>query len=146
MHDMSLDLRGMRFTAAITSGVLALGLVTTSWRILAAQTVLFALCAVTNMKLNPWGQLFRQAVRPRLAGAGAKEAESPGSVRFAQGVGFIFALTATLGYAAGWTTLGIVANTFALVAALLNAAFGVCLGCRFYLVLHRFRPAASTSS
>ena len=62
----TLDPRGVRFTAAITSVILAVGLVTGSWRVLAAQTVLFALCAFIGMGLNPWGAMFRSAVAPRL--------------------------------------------------------------------------------
>jgi hypothetical protein len=62
-------------------------------------------------------------------------------LRFAQGVGFVFALIGTLGYATGLTTLGMVATGMALVAALLNAALGLCLGCEMYLVLRRCVPA-----
>lgn len=136
----TLDPRGVRFTAAITSVILAVGLVTASWRVLAAQTVLFALCAFIGMGLNPWGAMYRSAVAPRLQPVPEQEREDPAPVRFSQGVGFAFALVATIGYAAEWTALGMVANVFALVAALLNAAFGFCLGCRMYLVLQRFTP------
>lgn len=139
--EQGLDPRGVRFTAAVTSGVLALGLVTTSWRVLAAQTALFALCAFAGVRSNPWGQLYRGAVQPRLPALRESEREDPEPVRFAQGVGFAFALVATVGYAAGWTPLGLVANALALVAALLNAAFGYCLGCRLHALLVRFAPA-----
>ena len=37
--------------------------------------------------------------------------------------------------------LGLVATAFALVAALLNAAFGFCLGCESYLLLQRLIPS-----
>ncbi|MGP4016822.1 DUF4395 domain-containing protein [Saccharopolyspora sp. 5N708] len=142
----TLDPRGVRFTAGITSVILALGLVTTSWRVLAAQMVLFGLCAFIGMQLNPWGYLYRQAVQPRLAPVDPADREDPAPVRFSQGVGFTFALVATIGYAAEWTTLGIVANAFALVAALLNAVFGYCLGCQMYLLLRRFAPAGASTS
>ena len=142
----TLDPRGVRFTAAITSAILALGLLTTSWRVLAAQMVLFGLCAFVGMRLNPWGYMYRQAVQPRLAPVDPAEREDPAPVRFAQAVGFVFALAATVGYAAGWTAFGIVANTFALVAALLNAVFGYCLGCRLYLVLRRLTPVGASTS
>ncbi|MCA1188939.1 DUF4395 domain-containing protein [Saccharopolyspora sp. 6V] len=136
----TLDPRGIRFTAAITSVILAIGLVTGSWRVLAVQTVLFALCAFVGMGLNPWGAVYRSAVAPRLRAIPESERESPAPVRFSQGVGFAFAVVATAGYALEWTTLGMVANALALVAALLNAAFGYCLGCQLYLVLRRFGP------
>ncbi|GAA4610786.1 DUF4395 domain-containing protein [Saccharopolyspora hordei] len=141
----TLDPRGVRFTAGVTSVILALGLVTTSWRVLAAQTVLFGMCAFLGMRLNPWGFVYRQAVQPRLAPIDPAEREDPEPVRFSQGVGFVFALVATVGYAAEWTTVGIVANVFALVAALLNAVFGYCLGCQLYLVLRRLAPAGAST-
>ncbi|GAB2655664.1 DUF4395 domain-containing protein [Saccharopolyspora gloriosae] len=137
----TLDPRGVRFTAAITSVILAIGLVTGSWRVLAVQTVLFALCAFVGMGLNPWGAVFRSAVAPKLPPIPESEREAPAPVRFSQGVGFVFTVVATAGYALEWTTLGMVANAFALVAALLNAAFGYCLGCQLYLVLRRVVPA-----
>ncbi|SFS87452.1 DUF4395 domain-containing protein [Saccharopolyspora flava] len=146
MSVTTLDPRGVRFTAAITSAILALGLVTTSWRVMAAQMVLFGLCAFIGMGLNPWGALYRSAVQPRLAPIAPEDREAPEPVRFSQGVGFTFALVATIGYAADLTTLGIVANAFALVAALLNAVFGYCLGCQMYLVLRRFAPAGASTA
>ncbi|MBB5154540.1 DUF4395 domain-containing protein [Saccharopolyspora phatthalungensis] len=146
MSAVTLDPRGVRFTAGMTSAVLALGLVTGSWRVLAAQTVLFGMCAFVGMRLNPWGYLYRQTVQPRLAPIDPDEREDSAPVRFSQGVGFAFALMATIGYAAEWTALGIVANAFALVAALLNAVFGYCLGCQMYLLLRRVAPAGVSTS
>ncbi|MGW3470983.1 DUF4395 domain-containing protein [Saccharopolyspora sp. NPDC000995] len=146
MSAATLDPRGVRFTAVITSAILALGLVTTSWRVLAAQMVLFGMCAFLGMRLNPWGFVYRQTVQPRLAPIDSAEREDPAPVRFSQGVGFAFALVATIGYAAEWTALGIVANGFALVAALLNAVFGYCLGCQMYLLLRRAAPVGASTS
>jgi len=142
----TLDPRGVRFTAAMTSVILALALITGSWRVMAAQTALFALCAFVDLELNPWGYVFRRAIRPKLGEIDPAEREDVASVRFSQGVGFVFALIATIGYAAEWTALGVVANVFALVAALLNAVFGFCLGCRLYLVIRRFAPAGWSTS
>ena len=139
-----LDPRGVRFTAAVTTAILAFGLVTGSWRVLAAQTVLFAMCAFLGLKLNPWGQIYRSTVQPRLEAVDPADRESPEPVRFAQAVGFAFALIATVGYAADWSVVGVLANAVALVAALLNAVFGHCLGCRAYPLIQRF--AASWSA
>lgn len=141
-----LDPRGVRFTAAITSTILAIGLLTTSWRVMAAQTVLFGLCAFIGMRLNPWGALYRKAVQPRLAPIDHADREEPAPVRFSQGVGFVFALAATVGYAAEWTAFGLVANAFALIAALLNAVFGFCLGCQMYLLIRRLAPSGLSAT
>ncbi|WP_033436534.1 DUF4395 domain-containing protein [Saccharothrix sp. NRRL B-16314] len=137
--DAPVDPRGPRFSAWITTAVLAVVLLTGSWRLLAAQTVLFAMCAFISLKLNPWGHLYRYAVQPRITPT--SEREEAGPLRFAQGVGFVFALIGTVGYASGLTALGVVATSAALVAALLNAALGLCLGCELYLLLRRHAPA-----
>lgn len=146
MSVTTLDPRGVRFTAAMTSVILALGLVTTSWRVMAAQMVLFGLCAFIGMQLNPWGALYRTTVQPKLGPVAPEDREDPAPVRFSQGVGFVFTLVATIGYAADLTALGITANALALVAALLNAVFGYCLGCQMYLVLRRFAPAGASTT
>ncbi|MEI2820749.1 MAG: DUF4395 domain-containing protein [Marmoricola sp.] len=61
--------------------------------------------------------------------------------RFAQGVGLAFAAVALIGYLSGAESVGAIAVGFALAAALLNAAFGFCLGCELYLRLQRLAPA-----
>ncbi|HET9419931.1 MAG TPA: DUF4395 domain-containing protein, partial [Nocardioides sp.] len=57
--------------------------------------------------------------------------------RFAQAVGLGFALVGLVGFVAGLDVLGLVATGLALVAALLNAVFGLCLGCEMYLLIRR---------
>jgi hypothetical protein len=133
--DPPVDPRGPRFSAWITTLVLAVVLVTGWWPLLAIQAVFFAVSAFVSLRYNPWGQLYHLLVAPRLAPPQEREATPP--LRFAQGVGFAFALVGTVGYAAGAATVGIVAAAFALIAAFLNAAFGLCLGCETYLLLHR---------
>lgn len=132
------DPRGPRFAAAVTTVVLAVVLVTGWWPLLAAQTVVFALGAFLGLRFAPYSVLYRVLVAPRLAPASAREAAAP--LRFAQAVGFVFALVGTVGYGMGVTALGLVATAFALFAAFLNAAFNFCLGCEVYLLLRRVTP------
>ena len=42
-----------------------------------------------------------------------------------------------------WWALGLTATGFALVAAFLNAAFGICLGCQIYPLVARLRRVPS---
>lgn len=137
------DPRGVRFTAAMTSVVLALGLLTESPRVLLAQAVLFGLCAAFGLQFNPYGAAYRRTFQTRLAPPA--ELESEGPLRFSQGVGCAFATVAALGFATGLTALGTVATALALAAALLNAVFGVCVGCHLYVVLARVRRRVSLS-
>jgi hypothetical protein len=130
-----IDVRGPRFGAWITTVVLAVVLVTGWWPLLAAQAVVFAVGAFGGMRRAPYGVVFRHLVAPRLGPV--QEREDPAPPRFAQGVGLGFAVVGVLGYALGVPVLGLVATALALVAALLNAAVGFCLGCEMYLLLNR---------
>jgi hypothetical protein len=132
---MYVDPRGPRFGAAITTVVLAIVLLTGSGWLLVAQAVVFGIGAVAGLRWAPYGVLYRRLVRPRLAPPAELEAEAP--PRFAQGVGLLFAVVGSVGYLAGAPVLGVVATAMALVAAVLNAAFDVCLGCEVHLRLVR---------
>lgn len=119
----------------MTTAVLAAVLVSGSFRLLAAQALVFAAGAVLGVARSPYGLVFRHLVRPRLGPpAGVEDAAPP---RFAQGVGLAFALVGLVGYGAGPLWLGMAATACALAAAFLNAAFGYCLGCEMYLALRR---------
>jgi hypothetical protein len=135
---MGIDPRGPRFGALITTAVLIATLITSSAWLLAAQAVVFAIGASFGLRYAPYGLIYRYAVRPRLAPPKELEAEAP--PRFAQGVGFVFAVIGVIGYAKGVTGLGIAATALALIAAFLNGAFGICLGCEMYLLIRRIVP------
>jgi hypothetical protein len=140
---VDIDPRGPRFGAAITVAVLAAVLITGNAWLLAVQAVVFAIGALVGLRYAPYGAVFRRLVRPRLGPPAHTEAEAP--PRFAQGVGMIFAALGVLGYASGVTALGIACTALALVAAFLNAAFDLCLGCQVYLFIQRnlrVRPSA----
>ncbi|GAA3008674.1 DUF4395 domain-containing protein [Actinokineospora diospyrosa] len=129
------DPRGPRFAAGVTSAVLVAVLVTGWWPLLAAQAVVFALGGFAGLRYSPYAALYRALVAPRLAPTDEREDATP--VRFAQTVGFGFAVVGVLGYALEVTALGTAATALALVAAFLNAAFGFCLGCEAYLLINR---------
>jgi uncharacterized protein DUF4395 len=132
---MDIDPRGPRFGAAITVAVLALVLLTGSAWLLGAQMLVFATGALAGLRYAPYGIVYRRLIRPRLGPPAQTEAEGP--PRFAQGVGMVFALGGVLGYATGATGVGIAFTALALVAAFLNAAFDICLGCQVYLFIQR---------
>jgi hypothetical protein len=137
---MQLDVRGPRFAAAVTTIVLFAILVTGNGWLALAQTAVFGLGAI-NARYAPYGLLFRLLIAPRLAKPTRFEPAEP--VRFAQGVGFVFAAVSTAGYLAGSSVVGAAAAACALVAAFLNAAFGLCLGCELYLLLKRSSSRAA---
>jgi len=135
---MTLDPRGQRFAATLTCIVIAVVLAT-GWGWLAlAQAVVFAITALAPRK-GPYSYLFRAFVLPRIGPPAEREPAAP--VRFAQLVGFGFLAVSTVGYLTGVTAVGVVFAAFGLLAAFLNAAFGLCLGCEAYLAIRRIRPA-----
>jgi hypothetical protein len=133
------DVRGPRAAAWVTSAVLAVALLTASGRLVAVQAAVFAVGAFAGLRYAPYGVLFRVLVAPRLGPVREREPEAP--ARFAQLVGLVFAVVGAAGYFSGASLVGAVATSLALVAALLNAATGFCLGCELYLTVRRTRPA-----
>jgi len=133
-----IDPRGPRFGAAITTVVLIVVLATGWGWLLAAQAVVFALSAFSDLRLSPYGAIYKRFVRPRLAPP--TELENPAPPVFAQFVGLGFAVVGSFAYLAGWDVLAVIFAAFALVAAFLNAAFDFCLGCEVYLLMHRAAP------
>ena len=130
-----IDARGPRFGAVITTTVLAIALVTQNKWVLIAQGLVFAIGALRGPQKTPYGLIFKKFVKPRLAQPGPTEDVRP--PKFAQSVGFIFALVGSIGAFAGIDLLFTIATGFALGAAFLNAAFNYCLGCEMYLILVR---------
>jgi hypothetical protein len=139
------DPRGLRFAAALTTVVLALTLVLNNPWPLAVQAVVFAISVAFGVQASPYGLLFKRLVRPRLGPP--EELEDAVPPRFAQLVGLVFAVLGLIGYFAGVELLAVVATGFALVAAFVNAAVGLCLGCEAYLLIHRIRtPSTATTT
>lgn len=141
------DPRGLRFGAAITSVVLVVALAVsgvsfvTSAVLLAAQAIVFALGVALGSSRSPYGLLFAAVVRPRIgAPQHVEDARPP---RFAQAVGLAFTLIGVVGFTLGIGLLGAIATGLALVAALLNATIGLCLGCEIYLIIRRLAPTST---
>jgi Ca2+/Na+ antiporter len=138
------DVRGPRFAAWVTTAVLVLALVVSAASplaaalVLGAQAVIFAVGAIGGPRRHPYGRAFAGVVAPRLGPV--KEREPVAPLKFAQLVGLIFAVVGVVAFAAGAFLVGVVATAAALVAAFLNAAFGICLGCQLYPLVARLRP------
>lgn len=139
------DVRGPRFVAWVTTAVLIITLIAAAVddraaaAILAVQALVFAIGAIAGPKRHPYGLVFAGLVAPRLDPVRDREPAPP--LKFAQLVGLVFAVVGVAGFAAGALYVGVVATGAALVAALLNAAFGICLGCQVYPLVVRLRPA-----
>lgn len=96
---------------------------------------LLFLWGVAAPRSAPWGVVFRRLVRPRLAPP--TELEDPRPPRFAQGVGLTVVTIGLVLHVVGVPWALPIAAAAAFVAAFLNAAFDLCLGCQLYLALTR---------
>lgn len=139
-----IDPRGPRFGAALTTVLLAATLLlagsTAGTALLAVAVVLFVVGVARGAQGSLQGVLFRRLVRPRLAPPAYLE--DPAPPRFAQLVGLLVTGAGLLLALLGVPGAVAVAAAVAFVAAFLNAAFGLCLGCEMYVLLRRLRPTA----
>lgn len=151
-----IDPRAPRFAAGITAVLLlvAVGLAFTfptgpetplearignpAFALLTALALLFLWGATAGVRRHPFGVLFRELVRPRLAPP--TELEDPRPPTFAQLVGFVVTAAGLLLALIGVPWALLAAASLAFVAAFLNAVFGYCLGCQIYLLLVRLKP------
>ncbi len=136
-----IDPRGPRVGAGINAVllvvVLLLGGGTVATVGLAVVAAGFALGALRGVPGTWQAWVFGRVVQPRLAPP--TDLEDPRPPRFAQLVGLVIT-----GLGVGLELLGVAgavpaAAAFALVAAFLNAVFGLCLGCEMYLLGLRLR-------
>ncbi len=137
MQNIEIDARGPRFSAALTTVVLAIALVTGSIWVAAFQAVVFAIGALKGPQFTPYALIYRTFIKPRLKSPLRTEDVRP--PKFAQAIGLAFALVAVIGAVAGSSAVFSIAIGAALAAAFLNAAFDFCLGCQVYLLLARLR-------
>jgi hypothetical protein len=111
---------------------LALGL-------LASQVAVFAFTAFVSFHWSLWAQIFARVIWPRLeAPAGLEDARPP---RFAQFVGFVFTAAALIAFVLGVDAAGYGLTALAFGMAALDAATGLCPGCKAYQLIRRRTPA-----
>jgi len=139
--NQQIDPRGPRFGAAITTllAIIGLYLGLEQQPAAAAFTVtLFVLFAwsVFLPTYHPYALVFSKLIRPRLKPPSDLEDARP--PRFAQQVGYGFAILGVVGLLTNVATLSLLSFAFIFAAAYLNWAFDFCLGCQMYLVLKRF--------
>jgi Domain of unknown function (DUF4395) len=122
----------------VAAGVVVMCLLTIACNLKWATAVIaygFVARLLTGPTLSPLGQLMTRVVTPRLPLAARPVAGPP--KRFAQGTGVAFSVTALVLTILGfWGAAQIVLGLLA-TAALLESAFGLCLGCKAFAVLMR---------
>ena len=109
---VQIDARGPRFSAAITTVVLAVALVTSNIWVAAFQAVVFAIGAIRGPQFTPYAAIFKKLIKPRLKSDATFEDVRP--PQFAQSVGLGFALVAVIASVTG-AKLGLAAAPYAVL-------------------------------
>ena len=135
---MTIDVRGPRFSAALTFLVLATAYLLQSSLLLGLQVVVFAIAALAGLRWSPYGQLFRLLKR-RMDLGPPPATEPEAGPRFSQVMGLLVSgggLIAVLGGAPGlgWVLVLVVVGLSGLLAAT-----GLCVGCEMYALAQRLR-------
>jgi hypothetical protein len=114
-----------------------------AWAFLFNWPWLVALVAVVMLvgTFLPEAGLFKQVYSRVLRPAGLLKPQvvpdAPQPHLFAQGVGGLFLLLASLAFVAGWAVLGWVLTGIVIALAAVNLLFGFCAGCFMYYQLGR---------
>ena len=133
------DPRLLRFSAGATASVLAVVLLVVDVArplglgLLASQVAVFGFTAFVSFQWSLWAQIFARVIWPRLgAPAELEDARPP---RFAQFLGFVLTAPALIAFVIGVDAAGYGLTALALGAAALDAATGLCLGCKAYQLI-----------
>ncbi len=122
----------------VAAGVVLMCVLTIAFGLRWATIVIaygFVARVLTGPALSPLGQFVTRVVTPRLGLAERPVAGPP--KRFAQGMGVAFSVTALILAGLGYWTAAEVFLGLLAAAALLESAFGLCLGCRTFALLMR---------
>lgn len=133
---MEIDVRGPRFSAALTFLVLAAAFLTGSAWLLAAQVAVFAVSALAGLRWSPYGNLFR-VLKRRLHWGPPPATEAEAGPRFSQLMGLLFTGGGLAAVLAGATALGWSLVLVVVALSALLAATGLCVGCEMYALGRR---------
>lgn len=137
-----IDVRGPRFSAAITFVVLALAFALRSPVLLAVQVAVFAVAALAGLRWSPYGNLFRFLKR-RLDWGPPPATEPEAGPRFSQLMGLLFSGGGLLAITAGAAGLGWGLVLVVVALSGLLAATGICVGCEVHALGRRLLGSAS---
>ena len=128
-----IDSRAPRFNQAVVGAISAVAVLTGWWWLLALLALQLAVSLTFGRRWCLACLVYFELIQPRFGEGQLEDARPP---RFANMVGLAFLAAATLAYAVGWTTLGVVLGGLVAALALLAAATGFCAGCRGYVLGH----------
>ena len=138
---LEIDVRGPRFSAALTCLVLSVAFLTRSTAVLAFQVVVFAIVALAGLRWSPYGNVFRFLKRTLPLGP-PPATEPEAGPRFSQLMGLIFSGAGLAAVATGRTGLGWGLVLVVIGLSGLLAATGLCVGCEVHALGRRLLRTA----
>jgi hypothetical protein len=141
---MEIDVRGPRFSAALTFVVLAAAFLLRSEALLGVQVLVFAVAALAGLRWSPYGNVFRFLKR-RLDLGPPPATEPEAGPRFSQLMGLLFSGAGLAAILAGADGLGWALVLVVVALSGLLAATGLCVGCEVYAVGQRVRTRGGTA-
>jgi hypothetical protein len=141
---MEIDVRGPRFSAALTFVVLAAAFLLRSEALLGLQVLVFAVAALAGLRWSPYGNVFRFLKR-RLDLGPPPATEPEAGPRFSQLMGLLFSGAGLAAVLAGADGLGWALVLVVVALSGLLAATGLCVGCEVYAVGQRVRTRGGTA-
>jgi hypothetical protein len=135
-----IDARAPRTNQAIVGTLSLLAVLTGWWGILAVVALQLAIGLRFGRRYCLPCLLYFELIQPRFGEGPIEDSRPP---RFANMVGVAFLGAASLAYAAGLTTVGLVLGGIVAALALLAASTGLCVGCEMYRFAARLRGIRS---
>lgn len=135
------DPRLTRFSAGATASVLAVAMFMLNVArplglgLLASQVAVFAFTAFVSFQWSLWAQIYARFIWPRIGPPKVLEDARP--ARFAQFLGFVLTASALTFFVVCVDVAGYSLTALAFGLAVLNAATGLCLGCKAYSLIRR---------
>ena len=142
---VEIDPRTLRFNAVVTSVIVAAAIVAVepvpavAIALVGLQLVVFVIGGFYRVTATPYAVVYARSVRPRIGPP--RELQDSGGPVFSHVVGTLFLAAALAALFTGAAVVAYIALALALVAALLNASIGLCLGCELYVILQRLQTS-----
>lgn len=128
---MAIDVRGPRFSAALTFAVLCAAYLLQLVPLLALQVAVFAVGALAGLRWSPYGNIFRWLKR-RLDLGPPPATEPEGGPRFSQLMGLLVAGSGLIAVLAGIPAVGWGLVLVVVGLSGLLAVTGLCVGCEVH--------------
>ncbi len=136
-EDLSvIDARAPRFNQTVVALGATVAVFTGAWPILALLGTQLAVSVLFGRQYCLPCVFYFKVVQPRLGAGPVEDSRAP---RFANVLGFVFLLSASVSYATGFTAVGVALAGLVAVLATLAATTGLCVGCEVYRIVAKLR-------